>query len=141
MCLEGASRAGAELLAALPDADLRAYFVWMPMLPPDNEQTTRAASERFAEPRAEHYRDPERHLGRHMAKALGVTATDSLSVSMSGGGEGIAWDVYLAYRRGTKEIERPDFWMHQMWGLTHAPQLDASQWRRQIVPLLEGQAR
>src|SRR3989304_5565386 len=37
MCLAGASGAGAELLAAGTHPDLRAYYVWVPMLPPDDE--------------------------------------------------------------------------------------------------------
>src|SRR3989304_1551342 len=50
MCLAGASGAGAELLAALPHAGLRAHYVWVPMLPPDDEQAAVAAAERFAAP-------------------------------------------------------------------------------------------
>ena len=50
MCLAGASGAGAELLEAVTHPDLRAYYVWVPMLPPDDEAAA-AAAERFAEPR------------------------------------------------------------------------------------------
>src|SRR6266540_6879505 len=117
MCLAGASGAGAELMSTLPDPGLRACFVWIPMLPDDNRTTAEAASRRFAEPRAAHYWDSGRHLATHMGRALRISAQDSIAV---GSASGLAWDVYLAYGRGAKEIEAPDFWMHQL-GVKHAP--------------------
>ena len=72
MCLKGTSGAGAELLAAMPHADLRAYYVWVPMLPTDKEAAALSASERFTEPRATHYWDAERHLSHQMARALAI---------------------------------------------------------------------
>jgi hypothetical protein len=131
MCLAGASGAGAELLAAMPDAELYAYFLWVPMLPGDNEQAALAASQRFAEPRATHYWDLERHLARRMGRALGIGPRES----MTDGKIGLAWDVYVAYRRGTKNMEKPDFWMHQL-EVKHAPRLDAGKWRRRVGQLV-----
>jgi hypothetical protein len=132
MCLEGASGAGAELMAAIPDADLRAHFVWVAMLPSDSEQAAVAASERFAEPRATHYWDADRHLARHMSPVLGI---DSRAEAAVGDVKEFAWDVYLAYRRGNTDIAAPDFWMHQL-AVPHAPTLDASEWRRRVEALL-----
>jgi len=131
MCLAGASGAGAELLAAMPDAPLRAHFVWMPMLSTDNEAAARAASERSAEPRALHYWDRERHLARHMATALGI---DTRRSATPGDDPPFAWDVYLAYRRGNRDIARPDFWMHQLT-VEHAPRFEAAEWRRRITEM------
>jgi hypothetical protein len=131
MCLQGASGAGAELLGALPDADLRAQFVWVPMLPPDNEAAALAASQRFAEPRARHHWDGERHLARRMGQALGIGAVDSVAE----GDIGLAWDVYLAYGREATQIERPAFWMHQL-AVKHAPRLDAQAFRSRVQELL-----
>jgi len=133
MCLEGASRAGAELLGAVADQRLRAYFVWVPMLPSDDQKAADAASRRFAEPRATHYWDGERHLARHMAPALGIAARESITI---GDAPEFAWDVYLAYGRGTKRIEQPDFWVHQL-GVKHAPRLDAGEWRRRVGQLVD----
>ena len=131
MCLAGASGAGAELLAAMPDAELYAYYLWVPMLPSDNEQAALAASQRFAEPRATHCWDAERRLARRMGRALGIGPDES----MADGKIGLAWDVYLAYGKGAKEIEKPDFWMHQL-GVKHAPRLDAGEWRRRVEQLV-----
>jgi len=132
MCLAGASGAGAELLAVMPDATLRAQYVWVPMLPSDTEAAARAASERFAEPRASHYWDAERHLARQMATALGI---DTRRSAAPGDDPPFAWDVYLAYGRGNVEIERPDFWMHQL-AVDHAPRFEPGEWRGRITEML-----
>jgi hypothetical protein len=132
MCLEGASRAGADLMAAMPDAELRAYFVWVPMLPGDNEAAARAAANRFAEPRAIHYWDGDRRLSRRLAKALGI---DTRRSAVAGDEPAFAWDIYLAYRRGNHEITAPAFWMHQL-AVEHGPRLEASEWRRRISEMI-----
>ena len=132
MCLAGASRAGADVLGSLPLAELRLLYVWVPMLPADDMGTGGAAAERFAEPRALHYWDGERHLARHLARALGIGAAESLAAAH---GVGSAWDVYLLFGRGQTELTRPAFWMHQL-GVTHAPRLDAVEFRKQVEALL-----
>jgi hypothetical protein len=132
MCLAGASRAGAELLEAVPHPDLRLSFVWVPVLPPDNASTAADAARRFAAPRAAHYFDAERALARRLAEALGISARQSLGVE---GGAGLAWDVYLAYGRGATDLKRPDFWMHQL-AVDRAPRLDAAALRARVEELL-----
>ncbi len=142
MCLAGASGAGAELLNAEPNPDLRVRYVWVPVLPPDDRAAAEAAAERFADPRpdgspsgrAVHYWDGERQLAQRLGKALGISAKESIGVE---GGTGLAWDVYLAYERGTTDLFRPKFWMHQL-GVTHAPRLDAAAFRAQVQGLLGG---
>ena len=121
MCLAGASGAGAELLRALPRAELRAYFVWVPMLPGDSEEAAARAAARFAETRAAHYWDGERQLSRNLGERLGVPA---------------AWDVYLAYPVGAAAIGEPAFWMHQLPAVTAAPRLDTAEWRGNVEGLL-----
>ncbi len=133
MCLAGASGAGAELLKAEPNPDLRVRYVWAPVLPPDN-RAAEAAAERFADPRAVHYWDGERQLAQRLGKALGISAKESIGVE---GGTGLAWDVYLAYERGAADLFSPKFWMHQL-GVTHAPRLDAAAFRAQVQGLLGG---
>jgi len=127
MCLLGAARAGAELLAALPRPDLRAFYAWVPMLPPDTESAAQAAAQRFAEPRASHYWDGGRHLSAAVGAALGI---DNAPAGR------LAWDVYLAYPRGEIALGRPDFWMHQL-NEHDAPRLDAAVFRQRIEMLLD----
>ena len=136
MCLAGASGAGAELLADVPAQDLQVHYVWVPMLPPDDEAAADAVAAHFAEPRALHYWDGERRLARELATALGISPHDSIG---AGEGPGFAWDVYLAYPRGAPDVRNPSFWMHQL-GVTHAPRLDAEAFRSWVERLL-GAAR
>jgi hypothetical protein len=132
----GASRAGAEVLGAVPDAELRAFFVWVPMLPADDEESAKVAAARFAEPRAKHYWDGKRHLSRRLATALGIDSRPSMGDADK---PAFAWDVYLAYRRGSSDIERPEFWMHQL-AVEHAPRFEAGEWQRRVQALVDGVA-
>src|SRR5947208_14913392 len=110
MCLAGAFGAGAELLAAVSTADLRAYYVWVPMLPSDDRNAGLAAARRFSEPRAAHYWDSGRHLSKRMATTLGI---DTRRSAVPGDESPFAWDGYLGYRRGDSGIAQAGFWMHQ----------------------------
>jgi hypothetical protein len=132
MCLAGASGAGAETLAALPSEDLHAYYVWVPMLSGDNEAAAHAAAARFGERRARHYWDRDRLLASRMAKALEIDARSSAATDDD---PAFAWDVYLAYRRGNRELTRPDFWMHQL-AVEGVPRFEPAEWRRQIAGML-----
>ena len=137
MCLAGAFGAGAELLAAVSTADLRAYYVWVPMLPSDDRNAALAAARRFraehfAAPRAGHYWDRDRHLSRRVATALGVDTRPSAAADDD---PEFAWDVYLAFRRGEAKLWQPDFWMHQL-AVEHAPRLELRGWRTQVEQLV-----
>ena len=136
MCLDGASRAGAGLLGAVSNPDLRVYFAWTPMLPADSEAAAGLAALAIRDARAAHYWDGERHLVRRMGAALGIRGEESIPLAH---GAGAAWDVYLAYGRGDADIDKPAFWMHQL-GVKHAPRLDAEEWRRRIEGLLDSGA-
>src|SRR2546425_3878565 len=132
MCLAGAFGAGAELLAATPDSRVHAYYVWVPMLPSDNATAAREASRRFAEPRATHNWDGDRLLARRMAVELAI---DSRRSAGAGDEPPFAWDVYLAYRRGNRDITQPDFWTAQL-AVEHAPRFDSDAWQRRITEML-----
>ena len=102
------------------------------MLPSDDEAAARVAAQRFAEPRASHYWDADRHFSRRLAGALAIDTRSSVGV----GDEPLfAWDVYLAYRRGNRDIAQPDFWMHQL-AVEHAPRLELRGWRTQVEQLV-----
>ncbi len=132
MCLQGASRAGAGLLAALSNKELACFFAWVPMLPADDERAARAAARRFAGERARHYWD----AGRHLAGALGAALSlPDLTPPGERRPRALAWDVYLAYGRGVTDIRRPGFWMHQL-NVEHAPLLDEGVWHQRVEGLL-----
>src|SRR5438093_11883732 len=125
MCLRGASGAGAALLGAVSDERLRAYYVWVPMLPGDTAEAAAAAERRLIEPRAVHYWDGGLHISRHVGQALGVDP---------------AWDLYLAYGRDDTVLDRPRFWMHQL-PIDQGTRLDVGVWKQKIQLLLDNAGR
>jgi hypothetical protein len=135
VCVAGANIAGADLLATVPHPDLRLYFAWIPVLPPDSIEEAKAVAAGIPNPRAAHYWDADRALGRHMGEALRISAQESIGVN---GGHGLAWDVYLAYGRGNDGLTHPDFWMHQL-AVEHAPRLDGGEFQRRVEALLAAQ--
>jgi len=102
------------------------------MRPTDTEAAAELVAGPIDDPRAAHYWDPQRHLPRELGAALGINAAESIPMAS---GAGAAWDVYLAYGRGDTDIRAPRFWMHQL-AVSHAPRLDAEEWRRGIEGLL-----
>lgn len=77
--------------------------------------------------RVRHYWDQDEVLGRAYQQTLPTP--------------GPAWDVYLLFRRGVRWTEtmppKPDFWMHQLGGITNAPRLDPNVLRNHVERLLQ----
>ncbi len=132
MCLQGASRAGAGLLAALQGESLTCFYAWAPVLPADSAGPEGRPARRFADERARHYWDTGRRLAGALGPALSLPAIAPAGEPRP---RALAWDVYLAYSRGVTDIERPDFWMHQL-NMQHAPLLDEDVWRSRVEGLL-----
>ncbi len=111
-----------EALRRTAEPALRAYVVWLPILPDDDQAAAATAAERFVEPRVSHYWDPERALGAALGETLALPPREQ------GSSHGVAWDVYLLYARGARWGEAPAFWMHQLDGVpvALAPRLEAS---------------
>jgi len=129
MCRQGAARVAAALDGLAPGA-LRTLIVWVPMLPPDTLEAAEGAAADF--PYAVHFWDGNRTLASELGHTLGVTSAQSIGAP---GGDGLAWDVYLAYGSGRAWGDPPDFWMHQL-AVAHAPRLDPAQFRWRLERLL-----
>jgi hypothetical protein len=102
-----------KTLKAIPDERLRVYIVWLPMFPGDSRKWAQTRSDEFSDKRVSYYWDGEKLAGKAWQKVLGTKRE--------------AWDVYLLYGAGSewdKEPATPDFWMHQLSGVTTAPRLD-----------------
>jgi len=102
-----------KTLKAIPDDRLRVHIVWLPMFPGDSRKWAQTRSDEFSDKRVSYYWDGEKLAGKAWQKALGTKRE--------------AWDVYLLYGAGSqwdKEPATPDFWMHQLSGVTTAPRLD-----------------
>src|SRR5207244_12728100 len=98
----------------------------------DDRNAALAAAHRFSAPRAAHYWDSRRHFSRRMAMTLAI---DKRPSGAPGDEAPFAWDVYLAYRRGNRDIAQPDFWIHQL-AVEHAPRFDSDEWQRRIAAML-----
>jgi hypothetical protein len=119
-----------KVLKAIPDDRLKVYIVWLPMFPGDSRKWAQTRSDEFSDKRIRYYWDGERISGKSWQKVLGTKKE--------------AWDVYLLYGADSqweKESVTPDFWMHQLGGLTHAPQLDEAAFTAKAKELLSNVKR
>lgn len=91
-------------MEAFPKMDMSLAVVWMDVLPLDGEKAARKTATILAkDPRIRHFFDPERRVGKAVAKTLGWS--------------GFAWDIYLFYPKGAAWGETPPVpwrFAHQM---------------------------
>lgn len=120
MCVDGALRAGHEMMTRVADPGFRCLYVWVPILAADNEAAANYNEAAMKQRGARHYWDPSRRFERHMADALGLD---------------VAWDLYLLYPRGDPSLEQPVFWMHQL-ETALAPRLEPTALHERITELL-----
>lgn len=114
-----------KALKAIPDDRLRVYIVWLPMFPGDSRKWAQIRSDEFSDKRVSCYWDGEKIAGKAWQKTLGTKRE--------------TWDVYLLYGAGSqwdKEPATPDFWMHQLSGITTAPWLDEEAFQAKTKELL-----
>jgi hypothetical protein len=113
------------LLLKNQDPRLEAFVVWVPEL--GAQQGNVADATRLVpDPRASHYWDPKETLGDAYGRMLPTP--------------GPAWDVYLLFGSGVQwpasGVPKPDFWMHQLNGVTAAPRLDGAAFATKAAGLL-----
>lgn len=101
------------------------YAVWVPELGAQRSNVQAGASI-VPDRRVRDYWDPDETLGRAYQQMLQTP--------------GRAWDVYLLFQRGVRWKAhlppQPDFWMHQLGGVTNAPRLDPKVLRAQVEKML-----
>jgi hypothetical protein len=108
-----------------PDDRLRAHIIWLPMFPGDSRGWAKTRSDEFNDRRLSYYWDGDKLTGQQWQKVLGTSRE--------------AWDVYLLYSaqsKWDKEPPSPDFWMHQLRGVTTAPGWDAAAFEAKAKELL-----
>jgi hypothetical protein len=114
-----------KVLKAIPDERLRGYIVWLPMFPNDSREWAKIRSDEFSDKRVSYYWDGDRLTGKEWQRVLGLKS--------------VAWDVYFLYGAASqwdKEPAKPDFWMHQLSGVTAAPRLDEAAFEAKAKELL-----
>jgi hypothetical protein len=113
----------------ISDPNLKAYIVWLPVLPfRAHESAARREAGRIPDRRAVGFYDPDTHLGKLYSAILHLP-------------RGLpAWDVYLVFGpevRWEQSPPAPTYWMHQLGRV--GPRellLDAEQMRQVISGLL-----
>jgi len=130
MCRQGASVIQTAVLEAIEDASLRAYVVWVPVLPADLSAAAREASSLVPDKRASHFWDAQGTLARTFGRVLDLPSGCP------------AWDVYLTYPPGItweQEPPRPPYWQHQLGAVAKAPQLDGGAFAANLRLILANQ--
>ncbi|MEX0785523.1 MAG: hypothetical protein WD939_02690 [Dehalococcoidia bacterium] len=118
-----------DVLDQIDDASLRAYVVWVPILPDDSEAAARESMSLAQDARAAHFWDAQKALPPLFARVLGLPKGSP------------AWDVYLAYPAGATWGDAPpapSFWHHQLGDLDIAPTLDTAAFAAGVRALLSG---
>jgi hypothetical protein len=116
-----------SVLSTIDDLSLRAYVVWVPILPDDNHAAAIGSSALVPDGRAAHFWDEQRLLPALFAGVLGLSQ------------DWPAWDVYLAYEAGASWGQAPPapaFWQHQLGDVTTAPRLNGDVFAVQVRALL-----
>jgi hypothetical protein len=110
------------LFAEHKDADVRGYAVWVPKFA-GREWNVSRASTFISDPRVSHYWDGSGLLVHAYSSVLGIGRD--------------AWDMFLVYgpqaRWEGREPPRPDFWMHQLPGISIAPRLEGDALAREAI--------
>jgi len=125
MCRWGFSNV-VKTLKSVGDDRVRAYIVWLPIFGGDFKGEARKLSDSFPDKRVSYFLDPE-SLSGHFWERILKTERE------------IAWDVYLLYGAGAqweKDPLPPDFWMHQLGGVTKAPRLDQPEFTAKLKEML-----
>lgn len=108
-----------HVLEKIPDQNLRAYVVWVPVLRAGPlESAAHSESGRIADSRVTQYLDADAGLAKAYASVIHLPSPLR------------AWDVYLVFGpgarwpdgQGTDQPPQPTYWMHQL-GRAAPPEL------------------
>jgi hypothetical protein len=133
--VHGARAVQEAIIDGYPDADISVSIVWINMLPLDNRAMAHVRAQTMQDPRARHFSDPRKRVGRAIAQSLG-------------GRNKVAWDIYLFYAPGAEwdgGPPPPAWWAHQLTGSSWADAAHyhrgdelVEQLRRAMADLLKG---
>ncbi len=93
------------LMMEFGNQDLRAYFVWVPILDADNEQAARKSTIQFPAPNSVYFWTQTPKLSHEAASVIRLAAGRP------------AWDVYLLYNKGVtwdRIFPAPNYWQQQL---------------------------
>lgn len=122
-----------HVLEAIDDANLRVYFVWLPIMLTDNAAAAEDMAAEQKDARAHIYWDPKRQLGDAMGAAMTLPHRPPADDDHA---NGVAWDIYLLYPPGVTWEDTPplpDHWQHQLTGLPADNALDGATLTREVT--------
>jgi len=128
MCLRGASEIQSEVLEQIRDPDVHVYAVYLPILRGDREESVPTAITRLPDSRASYFWDGSGEMAHAYSRVLRLPAGRP------------AWDVYLLFGREAdwkSEPPVPNYWMHQLGGLSSERRLDGRQFADETSRLLQ----
>ena len=102
------------------------YVIWDPIFGGYFDREAKNLSHSFPDKRVSYFKDPDSLAGNLWRPVLKIERE-------------IAWDVYLLYgsdAQWDKEPPQPEFWMHQLWGVTNAPHLETGKFTEELKGLL-----
>lgn len=105
---DGARAVQHAILRRKPEADIKAFVVWIKMSAGDTLDVAQQSADQLgSEPQVTHFYDPDQLVGRAVAEGFDAPVGK------------IAWDIYLFYRREEiweDRIPNPIHWAHQLLG-------------------------
>jgi hypothetical protein len=115
-----------KVLQEVSDNRVKAYVIWDPIFGGNFNRAAKELSVSFPDRRVSYFKDPDSLAGTVWKQVLNLDRE-------------IAWDVYFLYdadAQWDKEPPQPDFWMHQLYGVTNGPRLDAEKFKEELRGLL-----
>jgi hypothetical protein len=116
------------VLEQVKNSDLRVYSVYVPILGGDDEASVPAALKSLPDSRVMFYWDAKGELTQGYSRVLQL------------GDKRPAWDVYLLFDRNAEwkgEPPVPNYWMHQLRGVSPERRLNGDTLANEIKRTLE----
>jgi len=113
-------------LKDVTDDRVRVYVIWDPIYGGNFDVEARRLSGGFRDKRVSYFKDPDSLAGKQWEQVLNTQRE-------------IAWDVYLLYRadaQWNQELPKPDYWMHQLFGITNAPFMNTQNLTEELKGML-----
>lgn len=110
----------------MTDDRVSVYVIWDPIFGGNFDGAAKELSKSFPDKRVSYFKDPDSLAGTLWK---GVLKLDN----------DIAWDVYFLYGAAAKwdqEPSQPDFWMHQLYGVTQAPLFNQEVFKKKLTEML-----
>ena len=110
----------------VPDDRVRVYVIWDPIYGGDFDGEAKKLSCGFRDSRVSYFKDPDSLAGKQWEPVLNTQRE-------------VAWDVYLLYgpdAQWERELPKPNYWMHQLFGVTSAPFMNTQKLTEELKGML-----